>query len=229
MNDTTRPDLTTFLASSVHDMKNSISMMIGTLQEIVSRTDPENDPHYNDMAHMLYETQRINGNLIQLLTLYKFDNDLYPFSPESVAIADFAREAQSHIQALLDSKRITFEADLPPDLYGDFDNDLVTGVIVHAMNNAANYTRDRIRLAVAEVDGELEFRVEDNGRGFPKMMIEEGIAAMRGTDFGTGSTGLGLYFSAVVAKMHRNHSRCGSIRLENGGPLGGGCFVLRLP
>ncbi|HRP96501.1 MAG TPA: HAMP domain-containing sensor histidine kinase [Rhodocyclaceae bacterium] len=229
MNDATRPDLTMFLASSVHDMKNSISMMIGTLQEIVGKADPESHPHYRDMAHMLYETQRINGNLIQLLTLYKFDNDLYPFSPDSVALADFVREAQSHVQTLLDSKQIAFEADLAPDLYGEFDQDLVTGVIVHAMNNAANYTRDRIRLAVAEIDGELEFRVEDNGRGFPKAMIEEGAAAMRGTDFGTGSTGLGLYFSAVVAKMHRNRNQRGSIRLENGGRLGGGCFVLRLP
>lgn len=229
MNDSVRPDLTMFLASSVHDMKNSISMMIGTLQEIVSKADPQSHPHYRDMAHMLYETQRINGNLLQLLTLYKFDNDLFPFSPDSVAITDFVREARSHVQALLDSKQITFEADLAPDLYGQFDQDLVTGVVVHAMNNAANYTRDRIRLAVSEVDGELEFRVEDNGRGFPQAMIEEGAAAMSGTDFGTGSTGLGLYFSAVVAKMHRNHSRRGSIRLENGGRLGGGCFVLRLP
>lgn len=229
MSDDARPDLTVFLASSVHDMKNSISMMIGSLQDIVSTSDPETYPHYRDMAQMLYETQRINGNLIQLLTLYKFDNHLYPFSPDSVAIEDFVREAQSHVRTLLNSKKIGFEADFAPDLYGEFDQDLVTGVIVHAMNNAAHYTRDRIRLAICEQDGALEFRVEDNGRGFPQAMIDEGAAAMRGTNFGTGSTGLGLYFSAVVAQTHRNRDRRGSIQLENGGSLGGGCFVLRLP
>jgi hypothetical protein len=29
--------------------------------------------------------------------------------------------------------------------------------------------------------------------------------------------------------MHRHRADCGQIRLENGGALGGGCFILRLP
>jgi hypothetical protein len=48
-------------------------------------------------------------------------------------------------------------------------------------------------------------------------------------DFKTNSTGLGLYFSSEVAKMHRHRERRGALRLENGGQYGGGCFVLSLP
>jgi len=29
--------------------------------------------------------------------------------------------------------------------------------------------------------------------------------------------------------MHRHRGRSGAVRLENGGTLGGGCFVLTLP
>jgi two-component system sensor histidine kinase SenX3 len=32
-----------------------------------------------------------------------------------------------------------------------------------------------------------------------------------------------------VARMHRHRGREGSVHLENGGTLGGGCFILRLP
>ena len=48
-------------------------------------------------------------------------------------------------------------------------------------------------------------------------------------NFISNSSGLGLYFSSEVAKMHKHRQRSGSIALENGGTLGGGCFILRLP
>ena len=106
-------------------------------------------------------------------------------------------------------------------------------MISHAIHNATNYTRDRIRLAIAEVDGCLEIRVEDNGSGYPQAMLDAGVAAMSGVasgvNFLTNSAGLGLYFSSEVAKMHRHRGRHGGLRLENGGAYGGGCFILTLP
>lgn len=224
-----RPDATLFLASSVHDMKNSISVLIGGIQRVLVQAGPEQAEIYREMSQMLYETQRINGNLIQLLTLYKFGNDLYPFNLETQEIAEFARAALSHVGPLLKSCGIEVELDVEDGCYWEFDGDLVNGIVVNAMNNAAHYTKSTIRLAIASVDGALEIRVEDDGAGFPKRMLDEGIAAMRGVDFSTGSTGLGLYFAAVAAKMHSTRKEEGSIRLENGGALGGGCFILRLP
>ena len=114
-------------------------------------------------------------------------------------------------------------------MYWEFDEDLIGGVIGNALNNAIHYTQDCIRLIASETDGVLEIRVEDNGKGYPQMMLDAGVEAMRGVDFLGGSTGLGLHFSVVAAKMHRNRGRSGEIKLENGGSLGGGCFVLRLP
>lgn len=229
MNTPPKPDATLFLASSVHDMKNSISVMLGSVQRFLAQAGPEQTEFQRDMAQMLYEIQRINGNLIQLLTLYKLGNDLYPFNAETQEIAEFAGIAVSHVQPLLKSRGIRLELELEEDCYWEFDGDLVNGIIVNAMNNAANYTQSTIRLVMATVDGALEIRVEDDGPGFPQRMLDEGIAAMRGVDFATGSTGLGLYFAAVSAKLHRNRKEEGSIRLENGGGLGGGCFIVRLP
>jgi signal transduction histidine kinase len=123
--------------------------------------------------------------------------------------------------------------DFPPELIWCLDEDLVIGILAHAINNAVRYTRDTIRIAVREDDGYLEARVEDNGDGFPPALIEAGVSAMSGStggvNFLTNSSGLGLYFASEVAKMHKHRQRGGSIRLENGGALGGGCFVLRLP
>ena len=218
-----------FLASSVHDMKNSISMLIGGLEKTLSQVDPNAFPAYADMAHMIYETKRINSNLVQLLTLYKAGNDLYPFDPQTQCVGDFMRVIEEQNLPLLRSHKILSEFSVGDELYWEFDEDLVNGVIGNALNNAIHYTHDRIRLVAKETDGFLELRVEDNGKGYPQQLLDAGVEVMRGINFLTGSTGLGLHFSVVAAKMHRNQGRSGEIRLENGGAWGGGCFVLRLP
>ena len=219
----------TFLASSVHDMKNSISVLIGGLEKTLAEVDPALFPAGVDMAHMIYETRRINNNLIQLLTLYKTGHSLYPFDPQAQSVADELRLIGEQNRALAVSRSIAIELVADEDLYWEFDEDLIGGVIGNALNNAIHYTQDCIRLIASETDGMLEIRVEDNGKGYPQMMLDAGVEAMRGVDFLGGSTGLGLHFSAVAAKMHRNRGRSGEIKLENGGSLGGGCFILRLP
>ena len=223
------PDMTTFLASSVHDMKNSVSLLINGLQKTLGSVSPENFPGYGDLAQMTYEAKRINNNLVQLLTLYKLDQQLYPFDSRQVAVDEFFCSVADQTSGLLQSQGVVLEFEAAPDLYWYFDEDLVSGVIGNAFNNAIRYTKDRVRLSARLVDGLLELAIEDNGSGYSAEMLEQSRDALRGVNFQSGSTGLGLYFSASVAKLHKNRGRCGAIRLENGGPFGGGCFVLTLP
>jgi len=223
------PDISMFLASSVHDMKNSISILIGGLEQVLEQVSPASFPAYQDVTHMVYESKRINSNLIQLLTLYKVGQHMYPFDPLPQSISEFTSIIFSQQETLLQSKGITWEMDCDEALYWQFDEALVGGVISHALNNAIHYTKDKIRLAIHKSNEMLELRVEDNGSGFPARMVQEGLDAMHGTDFQGGSTGLGLYFSAMVAKMHHRRGKTGEISLENGGAYNGGCFVLRLP
>ena len=227
-------ELSLFLASTAHDMKNSVSVLAGTLETLLAGAAPRTDAAYPQMAHMLYQTKRLNDNLIQLLALYKqVGKPEYPFDVQPLEIGGFVEQVVASVRVLLDSRGITLETDYDPRLVWHFDEDLVIGVIGHAINNAVHYTTDKIRLAI-HVAGEcLEIRVEDNGGGYPQAMLDAGVSAMSGVrtgvNFLTNSTGLGLYFSSEVAKMHKHRQRTGAIALENGGAYGGGCFVMRLP
>jgi signal transduction histidine kinase len=110
------------------------------------------------------------------------------------------------------------------------DRELVKGVLVNALNNAYHYTLDKIHIVAALENKRLELRVEDNGQGYPeRMLLNQDLPTDQGVRFDTGSTGLGFYFSDQVARLHKNGSNRGSLAIENGGSLGGGCFVLRLP
>ena len=54
-------------------------VIIQPLTRSVNIQSPQDQSEsYQEMSQMLYETQRIHGNLVQLLTLYKFGNNLYP-------------------------------------------------------------------------------------------------------------------------------------------------------
>ena len=227
-------DLLLFLASTAHDMKNSISVLSGTLERLLVDAAPRDEAAYPQLAQMLYQTRRLNDNLMQLLALYKrVGTPEYPFDVQPIETAQLLAQVVALSQVLADSKGITLEVDAAPDLIWHLDEDLIVGVVSHAVNNAVHYTHDRIRLSLREHDGLLEIRVEDNGAGYPQALLDAGAAGLSGVasgiDFRTNSAGLGLYFSREVARMHRHRGRAGSVRLENGGALGGGCFILSLP
>lgn len=225
-NKETAPDISAFLASAIHDMKNSIGILINFLEANIPELGPDTQ---KKSAPMLYEVKRVNDNLIQMLAIYKIGNQFYPFDLTENSIDDFVREIVEQNKTLLNYSGIVLEVDFDEGLTWYFDYELISGVISHALNNATHYTKDKLKLSVKEESGELVIRVEDNGSGYPTNVLEAGDAVNKGVNFSSGSTGLGLYFSSMVAKLHKNRGKTGGIFLENGGKFGGSCFILRLP
>lgn len=227
--DSRKLDISTFLLSSIHDMKNSLGVMVAYLEEALATGDNA-APARARTAQALYEAQRVNDHLIQLLALHKIDQAFYPFDPRDHVLADLVVEVMARVAALADSRGVTLTCDCDAEIHGWFDHELVFGVLAQALRNALRYARGHVLLGVAaRADGGVEIRVEDDGEGFPDFLLARDNTAAGGISFDTGSTGLGLYFADVVASLHQAGGRHGAIRLENGGRLGGGCFVLELP
>lgn len=217
------------LASSVHDMKNSINMLIGSLEDVLVQANNQGMPGLEKMTQMLYESRRVSNHLMQLLSIYKIDRSAYPVEIEQHDVAEFCHEAILQSQSLLHSSTLNFGIACPDGLYWYFDRELVGSAINGALNNAVRYARGQVALVAHDVDGALEFRVEDDGAGYPQALLQAGTAMAQGVDFTTGSTGLGLHFASRIAQLHQEKGRVGHAFIENGGAYGGGCFVLRLP
>lgn len=82
----------------------------------------------------------------------------------------------------------------------------------------------------ARQDGDyLRFCIEDNGEGYPVHLLDADLDSPDKFDWVTGNTGLGLYFVAAVAGLHKNKGRKGFVRIDNDSELGGACFSLYLP
>ena len=233
--DGSRLDLSTFLLSSIHDMKNSMGVMTAYLKDALAlrggglEQGESLETARENTAQALYEAQRVTDHLVQILALYKIDQSFYPFDPQEHPLADLAREALARVADLAELRGVRLDAICPEDLYGWYDDDLVFGVVVQALHNALRYSRSRARLSIRAQAAGVRIRVEDDGPGYPDFLLAQGDGRTQGINFETSSTGLGLYFAGVVAGMHKGSGNTGRIHLENCGELGGGCFTLDLP
>ena len=94
-------EFSTVLASAAHDMKNSLAMLLGSLTEITSQCDPSTCPAHNKFRRLQHETQRVNRDLVLLLTLYKMEQGQYFFNVDEVNLNNYLDEIIIEYKELL--------------------------------------------------------------------------------------------------------------------------------
>ncbi|WP_336368486.1 sensor histidine kinase [Marinobacter sp. C2H3] len=220
-------DFSMVLASAVHDMKNSLGMLLNSIDELRNQNEPSlaGSRSFNTLQ---YEAERMHNDLVQLLGIYRLGENNLSAHMEEHYVPDFLGEHLARHTPLLDGLSIEHEIDAE-EINGFFDADLLTGVLNNTINNAIRYTRSRIRLTARQDEDFLVIGVEDDGQGYPESMQYSGTPDFKALDFKSGSTSLGLFFASSVAKLHTEGQRTGAIRLRNGGSLGGGIFEIWLP
>lgn len=220
-------DFSMVLASAVHDMKNSLGMLLNSLEEL--RSEYNQTLAGSEKFNMLqYEAERMHNDLVQLLGIYRLGENNLSAHIDEHFVPDFLEEHLARHIPLLQSLGIEYSI-AAEDISGFFDEDLLTGVLNNTINNAIRYTRSKICLTARQEDGYLVLGVEDDGQGYPDNMQHSGTPSFKSLDFKSGSTSLGLFFASSVARLHTENDRSGAIRLHNGGALGGGVFEIWLP
>lgn len=222
-------DFSLILASSVHDMKNSIGMLIASLETFIDEHPPENDNQRKHFNTLHYESSRINAELVQLLTIYRMQNDHLPLRVDQCYVIDVLEDQVARNHALIESRGIHLKLNCSDNLEWVFDADLIGSVVQNVLVNCARYTRSEIELSAVVKDDLLEICIADDGQGYPPSMLETPSSLVDEASISSGNTHLGLYFAEQIAALHKQKNRVGYINLENGAPLGGGCFKMVLP
>ncbi len=218
-------DLEMLLASCIHDMKNSISMIIDSVDHLAEK--PEDTLEH--LANLRYEASRLNNDLMHLLGVYRMKEQELPVVIDEHEVWETMQQQFLKNEALLRKYNIEFELDCDEDDVWYFDSELIGGVINNVLVNTVRYTKSKIRIRVYPDQGKLCMEVSDDGNGYPKFMLQDKDVPLQSMDFQSGSTSLGLYFAAKVAKLHKKSEVQGHITLQNGGDLGGGIFTIYLP
>ncbi len=215
----------TILASTVHDIKNSL----GTLLELVRQTAAKQDGQSAELSQLEFEAARINHSLMQLLVMYKVDSQKFSLDIEECPVIDIVDEAIHQQARLAGLHNIDLQVDCAADEMCYCDNAIISNSLAAVLNNALRYTHKTILIAVAEEDGYLTIAIEDDGEGYPPHFLAADLNDTAELDWVSGNTGLGLYFVSVMAGLHKNAGKSGFVRIDNESRLGGARFKLFLP
>ncbi|AAY93741.1 sensor histidine kinase [Pseudomonas protegens] len=221
-------DFSTVIASTVHDMKNSLAMLMQAHAQWLARLpEQQNAP---EQGVIDYQFAHLNGMLVQLLGLYKLGINQLPLQPAYHELDDFIEAQLVSHQDVFKSRGISaaYEVD-PLSPLGFFDRELIASVLANCINNSIRHARHALLISVSDEEGQVVLSINDDGEGYPQGMIERQADYVQGINQSSGSTGLGLYFAGRIAELHQRNGVCGHTRISNGGPLGGGLFKLYLP
>lgn len=222
-------DFSMVIASIVHDMKNSLGTLMHAHSQWLMRM-PEAQQGTPEHGAIEYEFAHLNGMLVQLLGLYKLGVNQLPLRPDYHELDDFIEAQLACHQDVLHSHGIVASYEIVgSSVLGFFDRELIGSVVANIIINAIRYARHAVFISAHEEGNQLVLTINDDGPGYPAQMIERQSNYVQGINQSSGSTGLGLYFAAHIAKRHERNGVHGHIELANGGKLGGGKFIIYLP
>jgi signal transduction histidine kinase len=224
----TKVDFSFVLASSVHDMKNSIGMLLNTLATMAESAPPKDEIQAQFFSTLEYEAARINSELVQLLSLYRMEEQQLTVVIDECYVRECLEEQLARNESLLNSRNISANLQCDDRVKWYFDNEIIGGVINNLIVNCARYAKQRLHIAVAVINDYLCIEVADDGDGYPKAML--GQASLNSAlGYSAGSTRLGLVFARKAMALHKFKGRQGYLTITNGGSLSGGVIKLYLP
>jgi signal transduction histidine kinase len=222
-------DFASVMAVAVHDMKNSLSLLMQTIEDLSKSLPPAQDESRQQIVDLHYEANRMNTTLVQILSLYRAELDSLPLNIDECFMEDLAYELIESNKTYTKQKNITCIVDVDSELSWFTDKDLLFLLMNDVLVNAIRYGASEIKISTLVEDGYLCITVEDNGSGYPQRMLDMSDAAMESLCVSEGRTGLGLFFARMIAQTHKNKNRQGSIKLSNNSVTGGSIFKVLLP
>lgn len=232
------PQAIDVIASGVHDAKNSLFDALTRLDLVGAAITANDCPAARDALADAHRTvARTAERLTVAMSAYRLARHENPVSLVPCSVPDLLAYARMRV----DESCGGVEAECPPKDLGIvcsvdeewlLDRELVADCLVNAIANARRHARSRV-----QVEARVDTAAEAGSPGSPGFLVitvaddGDGYAppAAAGKAAGPERSGAGLFVTAQVAALHRVGGRNGSLRLANGGPLGGALFTLRLP
>ena len=154
----TEIDFSTVLGASMHDMKNSLCMLLQSIDLINEKIDHDKQTRA-ELAQIHYEIARVNSNLLQLLVLYKNNNKHLPLNIEEHYLDELIDELWAKNEMYINNKQIICTCEVEDDLSWFFDIDLVSNLLNDILVNALRYTHSKILITAKITNDFLEIKI----------------------------------------------------------------------
>lgn len=218
-----------FLATLAHELRNPLAPIRNALNILEMQVGPKDQ----QKARMIIERQL--GQMVRLvddlLDVSRITRDKLELRRAVISLKEVIASATEIARPTIEAAGHILSIDLPFDpIWINGDMTRLAQIFSNLMNNAAKYTPDkgRIAVAVARKDDQVEISVSDNGIGIEKPMLSQVFDMFVQTDMSLekaqGGLGIGLTLVKRLVTLHG-----GTVRAESEGPGQGSRFVVTLP
>lgn len=208
-----------FLLSITHELKSPLASIKLVIQTIMKR-DLNEEAKKKFLHNSLYDVERLESLVENILIATKFENDTYGFVKEEIDLSYILQMVQLKFEAY-NKKDIKIEFDIAPQINMMGDKIGIMSVFVNLIENALKYSPEQTTIKVSLVTQEsmCVFTVADEGVGISNeeknKIFDKFYRVGNEETRNTKGTGLGLYIVNNIVKYHG-----GTIKIKDNIPQG---------
>lgn len=198
-----------FFSIIAHDLKSPFNAILGFSDLLVEKTREKDYDDIEELADLMQKSsERTLNLLINLLDWARSQTGKVKFKPEIIDISEIANGATEALKDVAMHKSISIAKEIPLDSKVYADKAMASAVLRNLVSNAIKFTEvgGKIVISAEQNNGQILFKVNDNGIGMKKsdleklFLIDEGFS-LPGT-LNERGTGLGLLISKEFVEKH---------------------------
>ncbi|MBI2758964.1 MAG: HAMP domain-containing protein [Chloroflexi bacterium] len=212
-----------------HELRTPLTAIKGSMEGLMDGVLPATNETFQQIHA---EADRLNRLIDDLQELSRVEARAYQLDLRPLDVASLARTVTKRLAPHAESKRISLDLELAPDLPRLLaDEDRAVQVLTNLAGNALQYTPEggRITISAKRISNEVQISVRDTGIGIPPEHLSHifdrfyRVDKSRSRQAGGGS-GIGLTIARALVEAHGGH-----IWVESEGEGQGSAFTFTLP
>ena len=204
-----RSDFISMLSHEIRTPLTSIRESVNMIVEEIMGTINNRQRKFLEIASI--EIGRICNLLNHLMQVSRLESQSIKIVARPLDISSFITGCIHQLKPLADTKKISVEAQIAPDIPGiTGDPEQLQSVLINLLNNAIKFSDPGSRVVLGVVSNKnhtkLDFSVSDNGPGIPKeeqSLIFNKYYRARGVRNHMDGVGLGLNISKNIVEFHK--------------------------
>ncbi len=185
-----------FIKDTTHELNTPVSAILSNIEMI----DPKSlDPKTAKKIRRIEIGARTISTIYQDLTYLALDHQILSENRQ-IDLSSLLKERIEYFRILSESKKLTFETDIQPEVKLYIDQNKMARLIDNLLSNAIKYNRRGGTIYVTLRPGEMV--VKDTGIGMDEKETKEVFERYKRFENGVGGFGIGLSIVAMIANEY---------------------------
>ena len=224
-----------FIDRASHELKTPITTVYGAYQLLDLLHKDNFNPEQLELLEMAsIGTKRIKKLVDDLLDVSLMESKTFKLHKSKTNMSDIILNCLKEMKYFSNKRNHKIDIDIIPDLYMNIDESRIELVLTNIISNAIKYTPPNGNISI-KLNSDTHFahvEIKDTGVGLTKGEIDNLFKKFsiiesplkKDLNMDLGSTGLGLFLSKEIIKLHR-----GDIWAESEGKGKGSTFIFKIP